>query len=91
MPTLAHDDLAPAAKKRGPKTAAILVAKANIPLAPTHDRLASYCGIAPAGSQPGASVHSTRSQQDDNKALKNLLIFFFSSPASTKQVRETLQ
>ena len=59
----------------GPKTAAALVAGVDISLFPSHDRLASYCGVAPADSQSGTSVRSSRPQRGGNKALKNLLIF----------------
>lgn len=59
----------------GPKTAAALVAGVDVSLFPSHDRLASYCGVAPADSQSGTSVRSARPQRGGNKALKNLLIF----------------
>ncbi|MVX61860.1 IS110 family transposase [Enterorhabdus mucosicola] len=67
----------------GPKTAAALVAGVDISLFPSHDRLASYCGVAPADSQSGTSVRSSRPQRGGNKALKNLLIFSCNSLVGT--------
>ena len=58
----------------GPKTAAALVAGVDVSLFPSHDRLASYCGVAPADSQSGTSVRSARPQRGGNKALKNSLV-----------------
>lgn len=48
------------------------------------DKFASYCGVAPADSQSGTSVRSTRPQRGGNKPLKNLLIFSCNSLISTK-------
>ncbi|WP_242369406.1 transposase [Adlercreutzia muris] len=59
----------------GPKTAAALVAGIDIGLFPSHDKLASFCGIALANSQSSTSIRSTRPQRGGNRHLKNLLIF----------------
>lgn len=67
----------------GPKTAAALVAAVDVSLFPSHDKLASYCGVAPADSQSGTSVRSARPQRGGNKALKNLLIFSCNSLVGT--------
>ncbi|MEC4271814.1 IS110 family transposase [Adlercreutzia sp. R25] len=68
----------------GPKTAAALVAAVDISLFPSCDKLASYCGVAPADSQSGTSVRSTRPQRGGSKPLKNLLIFSCNSLVGTK-------
>lgn len=68
----------------GPKTAAALVAGVDISLSPSCDKFASYCGVAPADSQSGTSVRSTRPQRGRNKPLKNLLIFSCNSLIGTK-------
>lgn len=68
----------------GPKTAAALVAGIDISLFPSCDKFASYCGVAPADSQSGTSVRSTRPQRGGNKPLKNLLIFSCNSLIGTK-------
>ena len=47
----------------------------NIDDFPSHDRLASYCGLAPRNRQSGASVSSVSASRQGNKRLKNLLIF----------------
>lgn len=67
----------------GPKTAAALVAAVDVSLFPSHDKLASYCGVAPADSQSGTSVRSARPQRGGNKTLKNLLIFSCNSLVGT--------
>ena len=41
----------------------------------SHDRLASYCGLAPRNRQSGTSVSSVSASRQGNKRLKNLLIF----------------
>lgn len=56
----------------GPKTASDLAISVNIDDFPNHDRLASYCGLAPRNRQSGTSVSASR---QGNKRLKNLLIF----------------
>lgn len=40
-----------------------------------HDRLASYCGLAPRNRRSGASISSVSASRQGNKGLKNLLIF----------------
>ena len=42
---------------------------------PSHDRLASYCGLAPRNRQSGTSISSVTASRQGNKRLKNLLIF----------------
>ena len=59
----------------GPKTASELAISVNIDDFPNHDRLASYCGLAPRNRQSGTSVSSVSASQQGNKRLKNLLIF----------------
>ena len=56
----------------GPKTASELAISVNIDDFPNHDRLASYCALAPRNRQSGTSVSASR---QGNKRLKNLLIF----------------
>ncbi|WP_373578487.1 transposase [Parafannyhessea umbonata] len=48
------------------------------------DRLASYCGLAPADSRSGTSIDSSHSSRAGNKTLKNLLIFSCNSLVGTK-------
>lgn len=59
----------------GPKTASELVISVNIDDFPSHDRLASYCGLAPRNRQSGTSVSSVSASRQGSKRLKNLLIF----------------
>ena len=59
----------------GPKTASELAISVNIDGFPNHDRLASYCGLAPRNRQSGTSVSSVSASRQGNKRLKNLLIF----------------
>lgn len=59
----------------GPKTASELVISINIDDFASHDRLASYCGLAPRNRQSGTSVSSVSASRQGNKRLKNLLIF----------------
>ena len=59
----------------GPKTASELAISINIDDFPSHDRLASYCGLAPRNRQSGTSVSSVSASRQGNKRLKNLLIF----------------
>ena len=59
----------------GPKTASELAISVNIDDFPNHDRLASYCGLAPRNRQSGTSVSSVSASRQGNKRLKNLLIF----------------
>ena len=68
----------------GPKTVAALVTSVDISMFRGHDELASYCGVAPAGSRSGTSVRSTSPQRGGNKQLKNLLIFSCNSLVSTQ-------
>lgn len=42
---------------------------------PDHDRLASYCGIAPRSRGSGKPISSVSSSRQGSKRLKNLLIF----------------
>lgn len=59
----------------GPRTASELVIAIRIEDFPDHDRLASYCGIAPRNRQSGTSISSVSASRQGNKRLKNLLIF----------------
>ena len=59
----------------GPKTASELAISIDIDDFPSHDRLASYCGLAPRNRQSGTSVSSVSASRQGNKRLKNLLIF----------------
>jgi transposase len=68
----------------GPKTATALVTLVDVSLFDGDDRLASYCGLAPADSRSGTSIDSSRSSRAGNKTLKNLLIFSCNSLVGTK-------
>lgn len=59
----------------GPKTASELAISINIEDFPSHDRLASYCGLAPRNRQSGTSISSVSASRQGNKRLKNPLIF----------------
>ena len=59
----------------GPKTTSELAISVNIDDFPNHNRLASYCGLAPRNRQSGTSVSSVSASRQGNKRLKNLLIF----------------
>lgn len=59
----------------GPRTASELVISIDIEDFPSHDRLASYCGLAPRNRQSGTSISSVTASRQGNKRLKNLLIF----------------
>lgn len=59
----------------GPKMASELAISIDIDDFPSHDRLASYCGLAPRNRQSGTSVSSVSASRQGNKRLKNLLIF----------------
>ena len=59
----------------GPRTASELVISIDIADFPSHDRLASYCGLAPRNRRSGTSISSVSASRQGNKRLKNLLIF----------------
>lgn len=59
----------------GPRTASELVIGIDIGEFASHDRLASYCGLAPRNRQSGTSISSVTASRQGNKRLKNLLIF----------------
>ena len=59
----------------GPKTASELAISIDIEDFPSHDRLASYCGLAPRNRQSGTSISSVTASRQGNKRLKSLLIF----------------
>lgn len=59
----------------GPKTASELAISINIEDFPSHDRPASYCGLAPRNRQSGTSISSVSASRQGNKRLKSLLIF----------------
>lgn len=56
----------------GPKTASELVISIDIDDFPSHDGLASYCGLAPRNRQSSTSVSSVSASRQGNKRLKNL-------------------
>ena len=56
----------------GPKTASELAISINIEDFPSHDRLASYCGLAPRNRQSGTSISSVSASRQGNKRLKNV-------------------
>ena len=59
----------------GPRTASELVISIDIADFPSHDRLASRCGLAPRNRRSGTSVSSVSASRQGNKRLKNLLVF----------------
>ncbi len=59
----------------GPKTASELAISINIDDFPSHDRLASYCGLAPRNRKSSTSASSVPAPRQGNKRLKNLLAF----------------
>ena len=67
----------------GPKTASELAISIDIDDFPSHDRLASYCGLAPRNRQSGAPVSSVSASRQGNRRLKNLLVFSRNCPART--------
>ncbi|MBR3159291.1 MAG: IS110 family transposase [Atopobiaceae bacterium] len=68
----------------GPKTATTLATMVDVSLFAGDDRLASYCGLAPADRQSGTSISSTSASRSGNKTLKNLLIFSCNSLVGTR-------
>lgn len=64
----------------GPRTAPELVIGVDIGEFPSHDRLASYCGLAPRNRQSGTSISSVTASRQGNKRLKNLLVSSCNSP-----------
>lgn len=54
----------------GPKTASKLAISINIDDFPSHDRLASYCGLAPRNRQSGTSISSVSASRQGNKRLE---------------------
>ncbi|MBP3885092.1 MAG: IS110 family transposase, partial [Olsenella sp.] len=68
----------------GAKTATALVTMVDVSLFGSDDRLASYCGLAPANSQSGTSIDSASATRAGNRQLKNLLIFSCNSLVGTK-------
>ncbi|MBQ3328603.1 MAG: IS110 family transposase, partial [Eggerthellaceae bacterium] len=59
----------------GPRTALQLVVSVDISKFESHDKLASYCGLAPSTQQSGTSKNYDRGCRGGNRQLKNLLIF----------------
>ena len=59
----------------GPRTASELAISIDIADFASHDRLASYCGLAPRNRRSGTSISSVSASQQGNKRLKNLLVF----------------
>lgn len=68
----------------GAKTATALVTMVDVSLFSGDDRLASYCGLAPADRQSGTSIESASATRSGNKQLKNLLIFSCNSLVGTR-------
>ena len=68
----------------GPRTAAQLVVSIDISEFGSHDKLASYCGLAPSTQQSGASINYDKGCRGGNKPLKNLLIFSCNSLGRSK-------
>ena len=59
----------------GPQTASELAISIDIADFASHDRLASYCGLASRNRRSGTSVSSVSASRQGNKRLKNLLVF----------------
>lgn len=55
----------------GPRTASELVISIDIADFAGHDRLASYCGLAPRNRRSGTSISSVSASRQCNKRLKN--------------------
>ena len=68
----------------GPKTAAALVSSIDISLFASDDKLASFCGLAPADSQSGKCTRHAAAQRGGSRPLKNLLVFSCNSLVGTK-------
>lgn len=58
----------------GPRTAAQLVVSVDISQFDSHDKLASYCGLAPPTQRSGTSVNNDKGHRDSNKPLKTILV-----------------
>ena len=52
-----------------------VVASVQVASFPSHDKLASYCGLTPKGTQSGATVSSSLASPEGNRCLKNLPMF----------------
>lgn len=74
----------PAVPGVGSKTATALVTMVDVSLFSGDDRLASYCGLAPADRQSGTSIDSTSAARSGNKQLKSLLVFSCNSLVGTR-------
>ena len=59
----------------GLQTASELVISIDIADFASHDRLTSYCGLAPRNRRFGTSISSVSTSRQGNKRLKNLLVF----------------
>lgn len=68
----------------GPRTAAQLVVSVDISEFDSHDKLASYCGLAPSTQRSGTSIGYDKGHRGGNKPLKSLLIFSCNSLARSK-------
>lgn len=68
----------------GPRTAAQLVVTIDITEFSSHDKLASYCGLAPSTQQSGKSISYDKGHRGGSKPLKNLLIFSCNSLGRSK-------
>ena len=58
----------------GPKTAAQIVISVDISDFPSHDKLASYCGLVPADNTSGTSI-DWQGRAKGNRQLKGLMMF----------------
>ena len=74
----------PAIPGVGPKTATTPAAMVDVSLFAGDDRLASYCGLAPADRQSGTSMSSASASSSGNKAPENLPVFSRDSPVGTR-------
>lgn len=54
----------------GPRTTSELVISIDIADFPSHDRLASYCGLAPRNRRSGTSISSVSASRQGNKRLE---------------------
>ena len=68
----------------GPATAAQIVIDADVSDFAGETRLASYCGVVPAGRRSGSSIRGCSATRGGNRRLKNLLIFSCGSLQNSK-------
>jgi len=68
----------------GPRIASELAISIDIDEFRSHDRLASYCSLAPRNRQSGTSISSVAASRQGNKRPKNLMIFSCNSPTRSR-------